>query len=41
MREKIQFERMANPDEVAIKEFVTQLKAKKMTPEAFFRVCDS
>ena len=29
-----------NPEEVALKEFVTQLKAKNLTPEAFFRICD-
>ena len=29
------------PEEIALKEFTTQLKGKKMTPEAFFRVCDT
>ena len=29
------------PEEQSIREFVTQLKAKKLTPESFFRICDS
>jgi len=29
-----------DPDEAALKEFVSQLNAKHMTPEAFYRLCD-
>jgi len=28
------------PEEEALKDFIQQLKAKKTTPEAFFRMCD-
>ena len=31
---------LANPERAVMTEFVTRLKAKKMTPEAFFRICD-
>lgn len=30
-----------SPEEQSMREFVTQLKAKKLTPESFFRICDS
>jgi Ca2+-binding EF-hand superfamily protein len=29
------------PEEAALTEFVSQLRAKRLTPEAFFRVCDT
>jgi Ca2+-binding EF-hand superfamily protein len=29
------------PEEVAMREFAQQLKAKKLTPEMFFRICDT
>ena len=31
---------LANPERAVMTEFVTRLKAKKMTPESFFRICD-
>lgn len=40
MQQSVRAERNANPEELALKEFVTQLKAKGLTPEAFFRICD-
>lgn len=30
-----------SPEETAMKEFAMQLKAKKLTPEMFFRICDT
>ena len=30
-----------SPEEQAIREFASQLRAKKLTPESFFRICDS
>lgn len=30
-----------SPEEAAIKEFTSQLKNKKLTPESFFRICDT
>ena len=29
-----------NPEKAVLQEFVTQLRSKKLTPEAFFRVAD-
>ncbi len=40
MQQSVRAERNANPEELALKEFVTQLKAKGLSPEAFFRICD-
>ena len=36
----IKNETSKDPDEAALKEFATQLKARHMTPEAFYRLCD-
>ena len=30
-----------SPEETAMKEFTIQLKSKKLTPEMFFRICDT
>lgn len=30
-----------SPEEIAMKEFASQLKAKKLTTESFFRICDT
>jgi hypothetical protein len=30
-----------SPEELAMKEFASQLKTKKLTPESFFRICDT
>lgn len=30
-----------SPEELAMREFATQLKNKKLTPESFFRICDT
>jgi len=30
-----------SPEEQAIREFTSQLRAKKLSPESFFRICDS
>jgi len=40
MRTKILNEQKSNPEEYALREYVTQLKGKKMTAEGFFRLCD-
>lgn len=40
MRMSIKVERESDPEEFALKEYVTQLAAKNMTPEQFFRLCD-
>jgi hypothetical protein len=36
----IKNETSKDPEEAALKEFATQLKARHMTPEAFYRLCD-
>ncbi len=40
MRKNIEIERQSNPEEFALREYVIQLKAKKLTPEAFYRLID-
>lgn len=40
MRASITKEAKSNPEELALQEFVTQLKGKNLTPESFFRLCD-
>ena len=32
---------LKNPEKAVMDEFVTQLKAKNLTPEGFFRICDN
>jgi len=41
MRETLRNEEKANPEHSALVEYVTQLKAKFISPEAFFRLCDT
>ena len=43
LKEKVAQRRLAqktNPELAVLTEFVTQLSAKNVTPEAFFRICD-
>lgn len=40
LRATIKMEGDSNPELLALTEYVTQLRAKKLTPEAFFRLCD-